>query len=363
MHRNQKETLVHLISILNVTRYATQINRQLINILMNTTEKTHQDITIMYNIMHSLYSSISYQQIVLHIISILANLQDSLHCMQETVLHIMYYQCSHHGNILTTCITCSRFEGDAAVPAGITLICPGEALKTITPHPSIQYFDYNQHAVPHHSIFTCHHAMNHLGPLQHLTEHSKSSCCKHICTRVQNIAAPRRSLEWDLTSPPGQYTFSTHWQAIQADINSDGPMNPFLSTDESIGETVSVWTLFSHAGVYILAIGLLIPGGLGIFCCYFFWCQPARLVCHPLQSGSMQYTTADDNVEAAPIYRFDGKAGQPIARPHENHDLHIEQEPTQRVDRSIRFTSEQFLHLDHWIPQKSRECNKDIRLL
>ena len=82
-------------------------------------------------------------------------------------------------------------------------------------------------------------------------------------------------------------------------FTSNRPMNPFLSTDESTGETVWVWTLFSHAGVYVIAIGLLIPAGLGIFCCYFFWCQPARLVHWPLQSGSMQYTVVDDNVEAA----------------------------------------------------------------
>ena len=37
----------------------------------------------------------------------------------------------------------------------------------------------------------------------------------------------------------------------------------------------------------------------------------------------------DDNVEAAPIYRCDGKAGQPIVRPHENHVLCMDQEPTQ----------------------------------
>ena len=70
-------------------------------------------------------------------------------------------------------------------------------------------------------------------------------------------------------------------------ITSNKPVNPFLSTDESTGETVSVWTQFSHAGVYLMAIGLLIPAGLGIFCCYFFWCQPAKLAHQPLQSGSM----------------------------------------------------------------------------
>ena len=37
----------------------------------------------------------------------------------------------------------------------------------------------------------------------------------------------------------------------------------------------------------------------------------------------------DDYVEAAPIYRCNDKAGQPIVRPHKNNDLHIEWEPTQ----------------------------------
>ena len=44
------------------------------------------------------------------------------------------------------------------------------------------------------------------------------------------------------------------------------------SPEESTGDTDSIWTLFSHTGGYVIAIGLLIPTGLGIFCCYFFWC-------------------------------------------------------------------------------------------
>ena len=79
--QDQQETLVYMILILNVTRYATQVNRQHINILMDETEKTHQDITTFYNITHSIYSSISYHQIVLHIRSVLVNLWDSLHYM------------------------------------------------------------------------------------------------------------------------------------------------------------------------------------------------------------------------------------------------------------------------------------------
>ena len=42
-------------------------------------------------------------------------------------------------------------------------------------------------------------------------------------------------------------------------VNSNGLINPFMSTDESIGDTVSIWTIFSDAGVYVMAIGLLIP--------------------------------------------------------------------------------------------------------
>ena len=88
---NQQETLVHVISILNITRYTTQLNRQHINIVMSATEKMHQDVMTLYNIIHSLYSSLSYQQIVLHIQSILANLQDSLYYMKEVAIHTMDY--------------------------------------------------------------------------------------------------------------------------------------------------------------------------------------------------------------------------------------------------------------------------------
>ena len=77
-----------------------------------------------------------------------------------------------------------------------------------------------------------------------------------------------------------------------------------------------------------MAIGFLIPAGLGKFCCYFFWCWLTRLVCQPLWSGSMWHVIVDDDVEAAPIYRFNHKAGQPIIRPCENHDLHMKWGPT-----------------------------------
>ena len=44
---------------------------------------------------------------------------------------------------------------------------------------------------------------------------------------------------------------------------------PFTSPEESTGDTDSIWTLFLHTGVYVMAIGSIIPVELGIFCCYF----------------------------------------------------------------------------------------------
>ena len=79
----QQETLVHIISVLNITRYATQVNRQCINLVIDAVERTHQDVTTLYNITSLLYNSLSYQHIILHICSILANLRYSLYYMRK----------------------------------------------------------------------------------------------------------------------------------------------------------------------------------------------------------------------------------------------------------------------------------------
>ena len=74
----QQEVIVHIVSILNVTRYAAQVNRQHTNIIMDTVDKMVHDVNNLYNITTSLSTSLSYYQLVLHIRSVLANLQDSL---------------------------------------------------------------------------------------------------------------------------------------------------------------------------------------------------------------------------------------------------------------------------------------------
>ena len=55
-------------------------------------------------------------------------------------------------------------------------------------------------------------------------------------------------------------------------LNNTLPIMPFDMDKESTEQTDSIWTLLSHPGIYVTAIGSLISAGLGLFCCYFFWC-------------------------------------------------------------------------------------------
>ena len=217
----------------------------------------------------------------------------------------------------------------AAAPARIMLICPGEAPRVTMPQTLIHILKLK----PACSTTSQHF---HLPPWYESHDVSINISLNTANLNVINISALEFRI-WQHLEAPWYRTPLQHLANIPSVsldklykqmITSNAPINPFLSTYESTGETVLFWTQLFHVGVCVMAIGSLIPAGLGIFCCYFFWCQPVRLVCWPLQSGSMQYTIVDGNVEAAPIYRCDSKAGQPIVRPHENHDLHIEWEPT-----------------------------------
>ena len=69
----QQETLVHIVSILNITQYAAQVNRHSINILMDKVDETSHDVNNLYNLTTSLATSLSYHQLILYIRSVLTN--------------------------------------------------------------------------------------------------------------------------------------------------------------------------------------------------------------------------------------------------------------------------------------------------
>ena len=103
----QQQTLVHVISILNITRYAAQVNRHSINILMDVAEATSHDINNLYNLTTSLATSISFHQLILNIRSVFANLCNSLNYIQMVPTHTMdYIDAATSGTPLSTHPTC-----------------------------------------------------------------------------------------------------------------------------------------------------------------------------------------------------------------------------------------------------------------
>ena len=87
----QQETLVHIVSILNITWNAVQVNRHSINILMDKVDKTSHDVNSLYNLTTLLATSLSYHQLILYIRSVLANLRDSLSYIRTVSTHTMDY--------------------------------------------------------------------------------------------------------------------------------------------------------------------------------------------------------------------------------------------------------------------------------
>ena len=154
------------------------------------------------------------------------------------------------------------------MPPEITPICPGEAPRSAIPQTPIhvlqlqpacsttsQHFYLPPHYESHEitvniSLNTANLNVINVSALefrtwQHLEDHWNRTLLNHL---VNILSKPIDKLYKEM-------------------VNSNGPINPFMSTDESIGETVSVWTLFSHTGVYVMAIGSLMPAGLGINSC------------------------------------------------------------------------------------------------
>ena len=87
----QCNTLVHIVSILNVTRYATQVNRHSINSLIDAVHSAAQDIDNLFNVTSSLASSINFNQMTLHLRSVFANLRDTLKYLRTISMHTMDY--------------------------------------------------------------------------------------------------------------------------------------------------------------------------------------------------------------------------------------------------------------------------------
>ena len=88
---SQHDTLVHIISILNVTCYATQVNRHSINKLIDAVHTASQEIDNLYNVTNIFSIQHFFHQMILHIRSVFANLRDSIHYLRSLSTHTKDY--------------------------------------------------------------------------------------------------------------------------------------------------------------------------------------------------------------------------------------------------------------------------------
>ena len=88
---NQQKTMVHIVSILNLTRYETQVNRQWINIILKELTKSNKDIRALFNITNQLATQVQVWNTILHLRAMLTNLRDCLHFMKQLANHVLEY--------------------------------------------------------------------------------------------------------------------------------------------------------------------------------------------------------------------------------------------------------------------------------
>ena len=87
----QQETSVHIISILNITWYATKVNWHTLNEVIDALKKANEDVNILFNITDILTQHLRYQQIHNYAHTILAYLRDCLMYIRQVATHIMDY--------------------------------------------------------------------------------------------------------------------------------------------------------------------------------------------------------------------------------------------------------------------------------
>ena len=449
---SQCNTLVHIVSILNVTRYATQVNRHSINNLIDAIHTTSQDINNLYNLTTSLAASINFNQMVLHIRSVFTNLQDSLHYLctvstptmdyidaatssilsphvlpvadlqkmlqhiadtlpptlhlpisPEDTLHFYRYLCTHvliesKQFLLLIDIPIQDRACQMTIHQVFTLDIPH---RNYSPRYDIntRYFSVTKDAtmgleLSTAQFWTCQQANRQFcyisSPFQPLA--NPPTCIATLYTKSKASITSKCSLQlhktttttlptqitpdvWILTTPAKApvntialicpeksmetiaiqqplhvlklpiacSATSAHfylapryetpvlnvnislnmanlqtvnittlhfcvWQHLgynhsdtqlqhlatipsipvhkvyQHLLNNTLHLTPFNMEPSEDSDTL--WSLFTHPGIYVSALGLLIPVGIGLFCCYFFRCQPASLVHQPLQPGN-----------------------------------------------------------------------------
>ena len=106
--------MVHIVSILNLTRYETQVNRQRINIILKELTKSNKDIRALFNITNKLATQVQVQNIMLYLRAMLANLKRLFAFYEATSKpHAGIHRHCHHQHPDATSDTCAQPAEDA----------------------------------------------------------------------------------------------------------------------------------------------------------------------------------------------------------------------------------------------------------
>ena len=97
----QQETLVHVIYILHITRYAAQVNRQKLNEIIDALQRSNKDLNRLFNITEVLAQCIRYQEMYIYMHTILAYCRDSITYMRQVAIPIMDYVDATTPNLLS----------------------------------------------------------------------------------------------------------------------------------------------------------------------------------------------------------------------------------------------------------------------
>ena len=149
-----------------------------------------------------------------------------------------------------------------AVLKAIMIICPDEALRFIPTQTAI-------HILCLPPAFSAMSQHFHLPPCYETHQLTINISLNTVNLNVMNVSSPQFRI-WQHLEDHWNGTQLHHLVNISSApidhlykhmVSSNRPITPFVSTSESVDDTASLWTLFSYTGIYITAIGLLIPVG------------------------------------------------------------------------------------------------------
>ena len=105
--------MVYIVSILNLTCYETQVNRQRINIILKELTRTNEDIRALFYITNQLATQVQVQNIMLHLRAMLTNLRLFAFYEATSKPHTGIHKHCNHWHPDTTSDSCTQPAEDA----------------------------------------------------------------------------------------------------------------------------------------------------------------------------------------------------------------------------------------------------------